>query len=109
MLRGRGGIKYEDVLDGTGASAERGNEVDVNYSLNLHRGDVVQEDLHCTFRVGQRRIVPGLEYGVEGMKVGGVRRIRVGPHLAYREVGVPGVVPADAVIEFTVRLIAVRK
>ncbi|PYR10045.1 MAG: hypothetical protein DMF99_13055 [Acidobacteria bacterium] len=46
-----------------------------------------------TFRVGARVAIAGLEYGVEGMRVGGRRRIRVPPHLAYREEGVAGKVP----------------
>jgi FKBP-type peptidyl-prolyl cis-trans isomerase len=52
-------------------------------------------------------VIPGLEYGVEGMRVGGKRRLRVGPHLGYREEGVPGVVPANAVLEFHVTLVGI--
>jgi FKBP-type peptidyl-prolyl cis-trans isomerase len=53
----------------------------------------VQHDQEHSFRLGGRRVNPGLEYGVDGMRVGGQRRIVVGPHLAYREAGIPGVVP----------------
>ena len=41
--------------------------------------------------------IAGLSWAVEGMRVGGRRRLRVGPHLAYREHGVPGVVPPNAI------------
>jgi FKBP-type peptidyl-prolyl cis-trans isomerase len=53
-------------------------------------------------------VIAGLEYGVEGMRAGGKRRIRVGPHLAYRDGGVPDTIPANAVLEFRVALLSVR-
>ena len=108
MKRGRGGVEYEDLRLGEGAIAERGARVEVRYDLFLNRGQQVQASQHYTFRVGKRRAIPGLEYGVEGMRVGGERRLRVGPHLAYRDEGVPGVVPSKAVLEFIVTLLRVE-
>jgi hypothetical protein len=105
MRRGRGGVEYEDATVGTGATAARGARVQVRYNLFLRRGERVQRDQVAAFRLGQREVVAGLEYGVEGMRVGGERRIRVGPHLAYGARGVPSVVPANAVVEFHVVLL----
>ena len=107
MKRGRGGVEYEDVTTGDGAIAEHGCTVDVRYDLLLNRGERVQESQRCSFRLGERTVIAGLEYGVEGMRVGGRRRLRVGPHLAYRDRGVPGVIPADAVLELDVVLLGV--
>jgi len=108
MKRGRGGVEYEDLRLGDGPVAERGARVEVRYDLFLNRGQQVQANQPYTFRVGKRRAIPGLEYGVEGMRVGGERRLRVGPHLAYREHGVPGVVPSKAVLEFVVTLLRIE-
>jgi peptidylprolyl isomerase len=47
-----------------------------------------------------------LFYGVEGMRVGGTRRIRVAPHLAYREAGVPGVIPPNAILIVEVQVLS---
>jgi FKBP-type peptidyl-prolyl cis-trans isomerase len=41
------------------------------------------------------------------MRVGGRRRLCVGPHLAYREKGVPGLIPPNAKAVFEVELLAV--
>lgn len=106
MERGRGGVEFEDLAIGEGAIAGRGSDVEVVYTLSLNRGDIVQADQPYAFRIGKRAVVAGLEYGVEGMRVGGERRIRVGPHLGYRDQQVPGV-PANAVLEFHVRLVKV--
>jgi FKBP-type peptidyl-prolyl cis-trans isomerase len=108
MKRGRGGVEYEDLEVGTGLTADRGCTVDVEYSLFLNRGDCVEENKKYSFRIGQRRVIAGLEYGVEGMRTGGKRQIRVGPHLAYRDGGVPDSIPANAVLEFHVSLLNVR-
>ena len=107
MKRGRGGVEYEDVKLGEGPTAHRGTKVEVRFDLFLDRGDLVQENQHYAFRVGKRRAIPGLEYGVEGMRVGGERRLRIAPHLAYRDQAIPGLVPARAVLEFHVTLLRV--
>jgi FKBP-type peptidyl-prolyl cis-trans isomerase len=48
-----------------------------------------------------------LAWGVEGMRVGGRRRLRVGPYLAYRKNGVAGLIPPNAKLVFEVELRAV--
>ena len=108
MKRGRGGVEYEDIKLGDGPTADRGTRVEVRYNLFLHRGEQIQENQLYSFRVGKRRVIPGLEYGVEGMRVGGERRLRVAPHLAYRDQAIPGQVPARAVLEFYVTLLRVE-
>jgi len=108
MHKGRGGVEYEDLVVGDGAVASRGCTVEIECSLSLNRGDIVQQNAKQSFRLGERRVVAGLEYGVEGMRGGGERRIRVPPHLAYRETGVPDSIPPNAVLEFRVSLLAVQ-
>jgi FKBP-type peptidyl-prolyl cis-trans isomerase len=105
MERGRGGIEFEDLAVGDGPVVCRGASVEVSYTLALNKGDIVESDKHYQFRLGERHVVVGLEYGVEGMRVGGERRIRVGPHLAYRSQSIQGKVPPNAVLEFRVRLL----
>jgi FKBP-type peptidyl-prolyl cis-trans isomerase len=107
MKRIRGGIEYEDIEPGSGPTAVPGCTVTVEYSLFLNRGDCVQDSQTHSFRIGERRVVAGLEYGVEGMCAGGKRRIRVGPHLAYGAAGVPGTIPSNAVLEFRAHLMSV--
>ena len=104
----RKGITIEDVRVGAGAVAEKGSTVRIRYDGFLSKGDRFQHDMECSFRIGARLVIAGLEYGVEGMRVGGRRRIKVGPHLAYRDEGVPGVVPPNAVLIFVVELLAVE-
>jgi FKBP-type peptidyl-prolyl cis-trans isomerase FkpA len=104
----RRGIKIEELLLGRGPVARRGKIVTVCYSGYLNRGDMFQENITCTFKIGSRDVIAGLERGVEGMSVGGKRRVRVSPHLAYREGGVAGIIPPNGVVIFDVELIEIR-
>lgn len=105
MQRGRGGVEYEDAVAGDGPRVERGSVVTIRYDLFLHQGERVQTDMLVTFELGHRRVIAGLEYGVEGMRAGGQRRLRVSPHLGYGEQGLPGVIPPNALLDFRVTLL----
>lgn len=60
------------------------------------------------FPQGARRVIPGWDYGVEGMQVGGVRRLVIPFPLAYGEAGRPPVIPPRATLLFDIELLAVR-
>ena len=59
-------------------------------------------------RVDRVCLVAGLFYGMQGMRVGGTRTLRVAPHLAYREQSVPGVIPPNALLTIEVTVLAER-
>ena len=101
------GVKVRDLRVGEGAVAERGMIVTVCYDGFLLRGDRFQSTTY-TFDMSRRDVIAGLRYGIEGMRVGGLRRLTVSPHLAYGRVGVPGVIPPDAALVFEVELLGVR-
>ena len=105
----RKGISIEEIKLGEGASAGRGDIVTIRYDGFLRRGDAFQRGVVESFKLGGRRVIAGLEYGVEGMRAGGRRRIRVAPHLGYGDRGVPGVVPANALLTFDVELLKVEE
>lgn len=51
-----------------------------------------------TIVLGQRQTIAGIEHVLLGMKPGGYRKVRISPHLAYREKGIPDLIPAVAVL-----------
>jgi FKBP-type peptidyl-prolyl isomerase-like protein len=59
--------------------------------------------------LGRRESIAGLRYGIPGMRVGGAREIVISPHLAYGEVGIPGRIPANALLRCEVELLEIRK
>jgi FKBP-type peptidyl-prolyl cis-trans isomerase len=100
-------LRIDELQIGDGAVAVRGARVTIRYTGYLNRGEAFHTDEVVTFAVGERNTIAGLSWGVEGMRVGGRRRLRVGPHLAYREKGVPSVIPPNAKLIFEVELLAV--
>jgi FKBP-type peptidyl-prolyl cis-trans isomerase len=59
-------------------------------------------------RIDRRSLIAGLFYGIDGMRIGGVRRLEIAPHLAYGERGVPGIVPAGAVLTAEIAILESR-
>lgn len=115
----RSGVKIKDIVAGTGDEAIRGKTVAANVRLFLNRGTELNRDgeLMVSLTGGPRVIVdlarreciPGLRYGIEGMRVGGQRELIISPHLAYGPTGVPGHVPSNAVLRAHVELLDVRE
>ncbi len=58
--------------------------------------------------VNRRSLANGLFYGVEGMRVGGMRRLKIAPQLAYGDRGVPGVIPPGAGLIAEITILAAR-
>jgi hypothetical protein len=98
---------------GTGAAAERTKAAVVHVQGFLSRGEEVRnthtEGRPAVFDLSKRHSIPGLTRGIEGMRVGGKRELVVSPHLAYDAKGIPGRIPANAVIRFEVELLEVRE
>lgn len=107
------GIKITDIEVGTGPVAERTKVVVVHARGFLNRGEefwnTYTEGRPAVLDLAKRHSIPGLTKGIEGMLAGGKRELEVSPHLAYGTTGIPGKIPANAVIRFEVELLEVRE
>lgn len=113
------GVELLDEVVGVGPAAEKGSSVTYNARFFLHRGDEVTRDGemisrardHVTTRtidgvelidhfteLGKRLPIAGVEKTLYGMRKNGYREVLVAPHLAYGEVGVPDLIPANALL-----------
>jgi FKBP-type peptidyl-prolyl cis-trans isomerase FkpA len=106
-----GGLKYEDLQQGEGDSAEVGKRVTVHYTGWLEDGTQFDSSRDrndpFSFPLGQGRVIRGWDMGVENMCVGGKRKLTIPPHLGYGAGGAGGVIPANATLIFEVELLAV--
>jgi len=112
-MRLRSGLRGKDIVVGTGEVATRDSTVVVKMRMFLNRGDELPFSLlypeKKVIDLWRRECMAGLRYGIEGMRVGGRRELRISPHLAYGEKGRPGDIPPNAVIRAVVELIEVRE
>lgn len=104
-------LQTEDLMVGTGAEAVAGKSVTVHYTGTLEDGSKFDSSLDrnqpFTFVLGAGQVIRGWELGVEGMKVGGQRKLVIPPDLGYGAQGFPPVIPAHSVLHFTVQLLDV--
>ena len=105
------GLVIEDIEVGTGAEAVAGKNVQVHYTGWLTDGTKFDSSKDrndpFVFPLGGRRVIAGWDEGVQGMKVGGTRKLTIPPQLGYGARGAGGVIPPNATLVFEVELLAV--
>ncbi len=102
--------KIEDLAKGQGPEAVRGKTVEVHYTGWLTDGTQFDSSVGgapFSFRLGAGEVIEGWDRGVEGMKVGGKRKLTLAPELAYGARGAPPAIPPNATLVFEVELLAV--
>ncbi len=106
------GLKYVDLAQGEGDVAESGQRVSVHYTGWLENGEKFDSSRDRNdpfdFPLGRGHVIKGWDLGVEGMRVGGSRRLTIPPHLGYGARGAGGVIPPNAVLVFEVELLGIQ-
>ena len=118
-MKAKSGIKLLDDREGSGEPAKKGDKVIYNVRLHLNKGDEVPlNERQAQFLpasmlrtengrplvdheliLGKRRAIAGVEYALIGMKPGGYRKVRMSPHLAYRDEGLTDLIPPNAILK----------
>ena len=105
-------LQITDITEGDGEVAKAGDRVQVHYvgvahstgeefDASYNRGDPLE------FRLGVGQVIEGWDTGVQGMKVGGRRRLVIPPHLAYGDRGAGGVIQPGETLIFVCDLVSV--
>jgi hypothetical protein len=119
----RSGLTLLLDIPGTGELVQRQRTYTMHLRLWLQRGDPVIWDqtwsegpgrprvedegelLITQARINRGALMQGLFYGVEGMRIGGTRRVQIAPHLGFGGRGLGSRVPPNAVLTAEVSIV----
>ena len=103
------GLILEDITVGSGAEANAGQDVTLHYTGWLTNGEKFDSSKDrndpFVFPLGGGRVISGWDEGVQGMKIGGKRKLTIPPELGYGARGAGGVIPPNATLVFEVELL----
>ncbi|HNE43327.1 MAG: FKBP-type peptidyl-prolyl cis-trans isomerase [Betaproteobacteria bacterium] len=106
------GLVVDELTVGNGIEAGAGKYVFVHYTGWLTDGSKFDSSRDrrqpFSFLLGRGQVIAGWDEGVQGMKVGGSRKLTIPPHLGYGAAGAGGVIPPNATLVFEVELLDVR-
>mmetsp|Transcript_15680 Transcript_15680/g.38653 ORF Transcript_15680/g.38653 Transcript_15680/m.38653 type:complete len:143 (+) Transcript_15680:73-501(+) len=109
------GLKYQDLVEGSGASPVRGQRVNVHYTgwlNNFESGQKFDSSRDrgqvFSFDAGMGRVIKGWDEAIMNMKTGTRRRLVIPASLAYGPNGIPGVIPGGATLYFDVELLGIE-
>ncbi|MFF8954730.1 FKBP-type peptidyl-prolyl cis-trans isomerase [Streptomyces sp. NPDC014894] len=105
-------LESKDLWEGDGAEAKAGDFVTVHYvGVSFSTGEEFDASWNrgqtFKFQLGAGQVIAGWDKGVQGMKVGGRRRLTIPAHLAYGDRGAGGRIKPGETLIFVVDLIAV--
>ena len=97
-------VRTEDVKEGEGPAAEKGDEVAMSYVGTLEDGHCFDTGKNFKFVLGGGDVIKGWDRGIVGMRVGGRRKLVCPPKLAYGAKGSSPDIPPNATLLFDVTL-----
>ena len=101
----RSGITLLLDIQGSGAPVQRQHTYKTRVRMWLTDGKEVRAEV-TNLRINRGHLVSGVFYGVDGMRVGGTRRLEISPHMAYGDAGIPGVIPPAASLRVEITILA---
>jgi FKBP-type peptidyl-prolyl cis-trans isomerase len=112
MIKTSSGLQYAELVVGKGREAHAGEKATVHYTGTLEDGTKFDSSKDrnqpFSFQLGAGRVIKGWDEGVEGMKIGGTRKLVIPSDLGYGARGAGSSVPPNATLIFIVELLGLH-
>jgi FKBP-type peptidyl-prolyl cis-trans isomerase len=109
MIKTSSGLQYAELVVGKGREAHAGEKATVHYTGTLEDGTKFDSSKDrnqpFSFQLGAGRVIKGWDEGVEGMKIGGTRKLVIPSDLGYGARGAGSSIPPNATLIFIVELL----
>jgi len=106
-------LEVTDITAGDGAEAKAGSTISAHYVGVAHStGEEFDASYDrgepLSFKLGAGQVIAGWDQGIQGMKVGGRRKIVIPAHLGYGDRGAGAAIKPGETLIFVVDLVDVR-
>jgi peptidylprolyl isomerase len=106
-------LGIEDLVVGDGDEATKGSKVTVHYvGVAFRSGEEFDASWNrgkpFEFALGKGQVIPGWDAGVQGMKVGGRRKLTIPSAMGYGARGAGSAIAPHEPLVFVVDLLSVR-
>lgn len=104
------GVTVDDRKIGTGPAAKKGNRLEMRYIGKLDNGKVFDSNKSgkpFSFKLGAGEVIKGWDIGLQGIQVGGERRLIIPAHLAYGNKALPGI-PKNSRLTFDIKCLSIK-
>ncbi len=104
------GVTVDDRKVGEGPAAKKGNRLEMRYIGKLDNGKVFDSNKSgkpFSFKLGAGEVIKGWDIGLQGIQVGGERRLVIPAHLAYGNKALPGI-PKNSKLTFDIKCLSVK-
>ncbi len=100
------GLRYRDLAPGSGPAAKAGDSLRVRYTGWLTNGEKFDSGVF-SFTLGRQQVIEGWDQGLQGMHVGGRRKLVIPPELGYGSQDM-GPIPPNSTLVFDVELLGIE-
>ena len=124
----RKGVRLLEETTGQGDPLKRNEDYLLSIRITLSQGEIVRYSEKCLshviddqlkteedgffqhrVQIDRGNLVGGFFYAVQGMRVGGYRKVVIAPHLSYGEKGIRDVIPPNAKLTVEIKVIGKPK
>ncbi len=102
------GLRYQDLVLGSGNNPRFGQKVTLNYIIKTEDGELIEDSYKMnqpmSFILGNSEVIQGIEEGVVTMKPGGKRRLFIPPELGFGGRKIRNI-PANSNLIFEIELV----